>query len=104
MTIANASGCSSVWGGIAGYSPFSTDTETGQGPAWGRSLFEDSAEYGYGMRLAVNKRRENLAVDVETLIGGGEGISAELTALLEKWYKVRADAEQCHELFPLIKE
>lgn len=56
------------------------------------------------MRLAVNKRRENLGSDVETLIGGGEGISAELSTLLEKWHKVRNDAEQCHELFPTIKE
>jgi len=93
MTVANSSGCSSVWGGIAGYSPFSTTPE-GQGPAWGRSLFEDSAEYGFGMRLAVTKRRENLAVDVNTLLGDSDsGISAELTALLEKWYKVQGDAE-----------
>lgn len=92
MTVANSSGCSSVWGGIAGYSPFSTTPE-GQGPAWGRSLFEDSAEYGYGMRLAVSKRRENLAADVQTLLAGDAGISPELTDILTKWHKVMGDAE-----------
>ena len=93
MTVANSSGCSSVWGGIAGFSPFSKTADTGQGPAWGRSLFEDSAEYGYGMRLAVDKRRENLAADVNTLLTTDVGASAELTALLEKWLKVASDAE-----------
>ena len=93
MTVANSSGCSSVWGGIAGFSPFSKTADTGQGPAWGRSLFEDSAEYGYGMRLAVNKRRDNLRADVVTLTEGDAGISAELGGLLEKWLKVAGDAE-----------
>merc|ERR1719174_1287185 len=45
MVIANASGCSSVWSGTAGFSPFSQNA-SGQGPAYGRSLFEDAAEYG----------------------------------------------------------
>ena len=93
MTVANSSGCSSVWGGIAGFSPFSTNPDTGQGPAWGRSLFEDTAEYGYGMRLATNKRRDNLRSDVQELLDLKLGISTELTALLEKWLKISGDAE-----------
>lgn len=92
MTVANSSGCSSVWGGIAGFSPFSTNHE-GQGPAWGRSLFEDAAEYGYGMRLAVNSRRRNLRRDVSALLEENSGTSAELSGLLEKWLKVSGDAE-----------
>ena len=50
MVIANASGCSSVWGGTATTNPYTVNDE-GKGPAWGRSLFEDNAEFGYGMAL-----------------------------------------------------
>ena len=56
MVIANASGCSSVWSGTAGFSPFSTN-EHEQGPAWGRSLFEDAAEYGFGMAEEAGNTR-----------------------------------------------
>merc|ERR1719163_2719461 len=57
MVIANASGCSSVWGGSYGLSPFKKNSE-GQGPAWARSLFEDAAEYGLGMALGAQQRHE----------------------------------------------
>ncbi len=50
MVIANTSGCSSVWSGTGGFSPFATD-DNGRGPAWGRSLFENAAEYGFGRFL-----------------------------------------------------
>merc|ERR550537_680749 len=63
MVIANASGCSSVWGGSYGLSPFKKN-EHGQGPAWARSLFEDTAEYGLGMALASVQRREDLVNQV----------------------------------------
>ena len=59
MIIANASGCSSVWGGTALTSPYSKDSD-GRGPSWARSLFEDNAEYGYGMLRAREARREKL--------------------------------------------
>ena len=54
MMIANATGCSSIWGGSAPSMPYCTNAE-GKGPAWANSLFEDNAEYGFGMAVAVNK-------------------------------------------------
>jgi len=60
MLIANATGCSSIWGGSAPSTPYTTN-HNGHGPAWGNSLFEDNAEYGYGMALAVKQIRAKLA-------------------------------------------
>ncbi|MCL2664732.1 MAG: pyruvate:ferredoxin (flavodoxin) oxidoreductase, partial [Defluviitaleaceae bacterium] len=59
MYIANATGCSSIWGGSAPSTPFCLN-ERGQGPTWANSLFEDNAEYGYGFQLAVKQRRNKL--------------------------------------------
>ncbi|QZY55030.1 pyruvate:ferredoxin (flavodoxin) oxidoreductase [Crassaminicella profunda] len=59
MMIANATGCSSIWGGSAPSVPFTTNCE-GKGPAWANSLFEDNAEYGYGMYLGVEQIRARL--------------------------------------------
>src|SRR5699024_10347414 len=59
MLIANASGCSSIWGGSAPSTTFCQNHE-GKGPAWASSLFEDNAEYGYGMAVGVRKTREKL--------------------------------------------
>lgn len=60
MMIANATGCSSIWGGSAPSIPYTTNSQ-GKGPAWGNSLFENNAEYGYGMFLGVKQMREKLA-------------------------------------------
>ena len=67
MMIANATGCSSIYGGSAPTCPF-TVNEKGHGPAWANSLFEDNAEFGFGMNLAVNQRRAKLADNVRALI------------------------------------
>lgn len=61
MMIANATGCSSIWGGAAPVAPYTTNDQ-GQGPAWSNSLLEDNAEFGYGMLLASQTRREHLAI------------------------------------------
>ena len=58
--IANATGCSSIYGGSEPTNPYTTN-KCGEGPAWGNSLFEDNAEFGYGYNLAVNYRRDALA-------------------------------------------
>merc|ERR1719321_1020247 len=71
MVISNASGCSSVWGGSYGLSPWRKN-EKGQGPAWARSLFEDAAEYGLGMALGSQQRREKLIKDVGELLEAAE--------------------------------
>ena len=60
MMIANATGCSSIWGGSAPSTPYTTNHE-GKGPAWANSLFEDNAEYGLGMMLGVNQMRNRIA-------------------------------------------
>ena len=61
-------GCSSVWGGTATTNPY-TVNEKGFGPAWGRSLFEDNAEYGFGMAMGTKQRRMKLKLDVEKALG-----------------------------------
>ncbi|HMA62192.1 MAG TPA: pyruvate:ferredoxin (flavodoxin) oxidoreductase [bacterium] len=67
MIIANATGCSSIWGGTFPTVPYTTNKH-GEGPAWANSLFEDNAEYGYGMRLAVNANRKQLKSSSEKLV------------------------------------
>jgi len=59
MLIANATGCSSIWGGSAPSTPYTTNAK-GKGPAWANSLFEDNAEYGYGMVLAIKQLRNKI--------------------------------------------
>ena len=66
MYIANATGCSSIWGCSAPSTPYTVNKE-GKGPAWGNSLFEDNAEFGYGMAVAVKARRNELKTHVERL-------------------------------------
>ena len=61
MMIANATGCSSIYGGSAPSTPYTTN-ECGQGPAWANSLFEDNAEFGMGMNIGVEKLRDRLAI------------------------------------------
>ena len=67
MYIANATGCSSIWGGSAPSTPYTVDKK-GHGPAWSNSLFEDNAEFGYGMMLAQRQIRERLANDAQVLL------------------------------------
>merc|ERR1719362_825925 len=108
MVITNSSGCSSVWGGSFGVSPWKKNKK-GQGPAWARSLFEDTAEYGLGMALASVQRRERLIADVNELLhdaedeGPGVVASPALTGLLQKWASHVNDAEKCSVLQPAIK-
>ena len=67
MYIANATGCSSIWGNSSPSTPY-TVNEKGQGPAWSNSLFEDNAEFGYGMLLAQNAIRDGLKAKVEAVV------------------------------------
>jgi pyruvate-ferredoxin/flavodoxin oxidoreductase len=82
MMIANATGCSSIWGASAPATPYTTN-HRGHGPAWANSLFEDNAEFGLGMFLGVQQVRDRLANKVEEAIAAG--VSAELKAALEDW-------------------
>lgn len=67
MMIANATGCTSIYGGTFPATPYTKDSK-GKGPAWANSLFEDNAEFGFGMRLAVDANRKQLKTNVETLL------------------------------------
>jgi pyruvate-ferredoxin/flavodoxin oxidoreductase len=81
MIIANATGCSSIYGGTFPTSPYAVTAE-GKGPAWANSLFEDNAEYGFGMRLAVDANRRLLAASIDAALAAGT--TPELTAALGK--------------------
>ena len=81
MMIANATGCSSIWGASMPASPYTTNQQ-GQGPSWANSLFEDNAEYGYGMYIGVKKIRQQL---VELASKAVETATGELKEALEQW-------------------
>ena len=95
MMIANATGCSSIWGASAPAMPY-TKNEKGQGPAWANSLFEDNAEYGLGMFLGVKAVREALSSLVTEALGK-EDISAELREALTAWQEQRDEGEGTRE-------
>ena len=86
--ISNATGCSSIWGGPGATAPYTTDA-CGHGPAWNNSLFEDNAEHGLGMRMAVKARRAKIKADVEELVAAG--VPAEVKDAAEAWYAVFND-------------
>ncbi len=73
MYIANATGCSSIWGNSSPSTPY-TRTPDGKGPAWANSLFEDNAEFGYGMLLAQKSQRNNLKNKVQAMASSGEDV------------------------------
>ncbi len=89
MVVANATGCSSIYGGSSPTCPYTTNKE-GHGPAWANSLFEDNAEFGYGMNLAYKARRSKLAEDMKAAMA--LGTTAELTAAFEAWMAGKDDA------------
>ena len=90
MMIANATGCSSIWGASAPSMPYTTNA-LGQGPAWANSLFEDNAEYGYGMAMSVKNSRNDLTANVEALLASDK-LPEEVRKALQGWYDVRNDA------------
>ena len=83
MYIANATGCSSIWGNSSPSTPY-TVNEKGQGPAWSNSLFEDNAEFGYGMLLAQKALRNGLKAKVES-VAASEAASEEVKAACKEW-------------------
>ena len=93
MVIANATGCSSIYGGTFPTVPYCKNNE-GRGPAWANSLFEDNAEYGFGMRLAVDNNRTLLRLKIDDVLK--EGTTPELTAAFKKaidnWNKKDSEA------------
>ena len=83
MYIANATGCSSIWGNSSPSTPYTVNAK-GQGPAWSNSLFEDNAEFGYGMLLAQKAIRGGLKEKVESVMAN-ENASEEVKAACKEW-------------------
>ncbi|ACA44951.1 pyruvate:ferredoxin (flavodoxin) oxidoreductase [Clostridium botulinum] len=118
MMIANATGCSSIWGASAPSTPYTTNHK-GYGPAWANSLFEDNAEFGMGMYLGVKQIRDKVTEDVKAVLGfksaeelqscaigtedcsekdmTGTVISGELRAALEDWLNNKDLGEDTRE-------
>ncbi len=85
MLVANATGCSSIWGASAPSMPYTTN-DKGQGPAWANSLFEDNAEYGLGMELATKHRRNALTDEVKGIATN----TASINSILERLTAIEA--------------
>jgi len=92
MLIANATGCSSIYGGSAPWAPYTINAQ-GHGPAWGNSLFEDNAEYGYGMFLATAQRRKGLADLVQQALQKPT-ISGPIKEALQFWFDRKDQGEE----------
>ncbi|MCQ2602302.1 MAG: pyruvate:ferredoxin (flavodoxin) oxidoreductase, partial [Clostridia bacterium] len=89
MIVANATGCSSIYGGSAPTCPYTTN-DKGHGPAWANSLFEDNAEFGFGMHIAYQQRRNILAGTIESL-ANADTVSADFKAALNEWLDGKDD-------------
>ncbi|MDR1856078.1 MAG: pyruvate:ferredoxin (flavodoxin) oxidoreductase [Desulfovibrio sp.] len=92
MIIANATGCSSIWGASSPTTPYTTNAQ-GQGPAWGNSLFEDAAEFGCGIGLATTQRRKRLALKVEELLAV-DGLAEGVKTAAKGWLDNMDDADK----------
>ena len=86
MMIANATGCSSIWGGSAPSTPYTVNCK-GQGPSWANSLFEDNAEYGYGFHLAVEQMRKKIEAVMTELLA--MDIDEAAKAVFTEWIETR---------------
>ena len=89
MIVANATGCSSIYGGSAPSTPYCASKKNGHGPAWANSLFEDNAEYGYGIATGVNKLRNRIA---RLMQEGMQEVSAPCQSLFQEWIAAKEDA------------
>ncbi|MCQ2453775.1 MAG: pyruvate:ferredoxin (flavodoxin) oxidoreductase, partial [Clostridia bacterium] len=90
MIVANATGCSSIYGGSAPTCPYTTN-EKGHGPAWSNSLFEDNAEFGFGMNLAVAQRRAKLTENVKALAENAQNEA--IKAAAQAWLEVKDEGD-----------
>jgi len=106
MMISNATGCSSIYGGTAPFTPYRPNTD-GHGPAWANSLFEDNAEYGYGMAVAIAQLRKRLAEKMRSAIKENMMGSATLEAMkawIEGMYNAEASKAATKALIPLLEQ
>jgi pyruvate-ferredoxin/flavodoxin oxidoreductase len=101
MIIANATGCSSIWGGSAPSIPFALNKD-GHGPAWANSLFEDNAEYGFGMVLGILQQRAKLADSIQQSVND-QKVTGELREACEAWLAHKDDADHSQQYGDTIK-
>jgi pyruvate-ferredoxin/flavodoxin oxidoreductase len=101
MIIGNATGCSSIWGGSAPSVPYCTN-QNGHGPTWGNSLFEDSAEFTYGMFLGVLQQRRLLAEKVRKAVEAKD-TPAEVTPALQGWLDHMQDPQESRKFGDQLK-
>jgi pyruvate-ferredoxin/flavodoxin oxidoreductase len=94
MMIGNATGCSSIYGGSAPSTPYTVNAE-GKGPAWANSLFEDNAEYGFGMALGVGKLRKRIVLLMEAALKNG--LAPTTREAFSQWIENKDDAEGSRE-------
>ena len=92
MIVANATGCSSIYGGTFPTVPYCKN-ERGEGPAWGNSLFEDNAEYGFGMRLAIDSNRKQLAALLADVKTASPELASAVDAMMSNWSKTDEQAK-----------
>ena len=90
MLIANATGCSSIWAGSSPSTPY-TVNKAGKGPAWGNSLFEDNAEFGFGMKLAQDANRAALKNKLDEILASTD--NADVKAAIDEYYATYEDGE-----------
>ena len=100
MMFANAMGCSMAWAGMSGLVPFTKDSK-GYGPVYTTSLFEDNAEFGFGLVKSNNIKRARLQSAVEAALQSDA--SAELKSTLQKWLDNKSDKAACDELYEELK-
>lgn len=101
MVIANATGCSSIWGGTWGTIPY-TVNERGHGPSWGNSLFEDGAEYGLGMAKANAASRQRLRTVVTAVLAESSCCPDELRTVLQRWTEHWLEGNVCEEVYAAV--
>ncbi|MEG2070067.1 MAG: thiamine pyrophosphate-dependent enzyme, partial [Bacteroidales bacterium] len=98
MMIANATGCSSIYGGSAPATPYCKNNKSGHGPAWANSLFEDNAEFGLGMATATHKMRDRLERIMQEAIEGCNCCTNELKELFKQWIENRENTLESKKL------
>ena len=102
MLVANATGCSSIYGGSAPATPYCKNNRSGKGVAWANSLFEDNAEFGLGMATATRKMRDRVERIMKEAIAECKCCTKELKAMFQEWIDNREDGVKTAELAPKI--
>lgn len=100
MVVANATGCSSIWGGSAPSNPYTTNQD-GLGPAWANSLFEDNAEFGYGMATSIRVTTDRLQATLESLLE--KELPQGMKEAIEGWVANRHDFEASKDFAEALK-